>query len=65
MNIKELRKLVSQLNKDDKIKNLYKLKKSEIISELKKVRYAVDEENKRLVPTVQMKRKKIIKLLNN
>jgi hypothetical protein len=62
MNLKELRKLVSKLNKDDRIVGVYKMNKAQIIEALQKVRYRVDEENKRLVPTVQMKRKKIIKL---
>lgn len=62
MNLTELRKLVSKLNKDDRIVGVWKMKKDQIISELNKVKYEVDEEKKRLVPKVAMKRKKIIKL---
>mgnify|MGYP003151853483 CR=1 FL=1 len=62
MKLQELRKLVSKLNKDDRIVGVYKMNKDQIIEALEKVRYRVDEENKRLIPTVEMKRKKIIKL---
>ena len=62
MNLTELRKLVSQLNKDDRIVGVWKMKKPEIIAELKKVKYTLDEEKKQLNPSVAMKRKKIIKL---
>lgn len=62
MKLQELRKLVSKLNKDDRIVGVYKMNKDQIIKALEKVRYRVDEENKRLIPTVEMKRKKIIKL---
>ncbi len=62
MNLTELRKLVSKLNKDDRIVGVWKMKKDQIISELNKVKYEVDEEKKRLVPKVAMKRKKIVKL---
>jgi len=62
MNLTELRKLVSQLNKDDRIVGVWKMKKPEIIAALKKVKYTLDEEKKQLNPSVAMKRKKIIKL---
>ena len=62
MKLQELRKLVSKLNKDDRIVGVYKMNKDQIIKALEKVRYRVDEEDKRLIPTVEMKRKKIIKL---
>ena len=62
MKLQELRKLVSKLNKEDRIVGVYKMNKEQIIEALQKVRYRVDEENKRLIPTVEMKRKKIIKL---
>ncbi len=62
MNLTELRKLVSKLNKDDRISGVWKMKKPDIIAALKKVKYDVDEDNKRLVPSVAMKRKKLIKL---
>jgi len=62
MNLTELRKLTSKLNKDDRIVGVWKMKRAELTSELLKVKYAIDEEKKRLVPTVAMKRKKIIKL---
>ena len=63
--LKDLRKLISKLNKDDKIimsRNGKQKKKAELIEELKKIKYRVDHENKKLIPTVEMKRKKIIKL---
>tara|TARA_R110002073_G_C9434463_1_gene576949 strand:+ start:1075 stop:1263 length:189 start_codon:yes stop_codon:yes gene_type:complete len=62
MNLTELRKLTSKLNKDDRIVGVWKMKKPQLTSELAKVKYSIDEEKKRLVPTVAMKRKKIIKL---
>tara|TARA_R110002072_G_scaffold137523_1_gene280364 strand:+ start:3893 stop:4090 length:198 start_codon:yes stop_codon:yes gene_type:complete len=62
MNLKELRTLVSKLNKDDRIVGVWKMKKPEIIAALKKVKYELDEEKKQLNPFVAMKRKKIIKL---
>lgn len=62
MNLTELRKLVSKLNKEDRIVGSWKMKKPVLISELKKVKYDIDEDKKRLVPNVAMKRKKIIKL---
>tara|TARA_R110000851_G_scaffold315071_1_gene477323 strand:+ start:871 stop:1059 length:189 start_codon:yes stop_codon:yes gene_type:complete len=62
MNLTELRKLTSKLNKDDRIVGVWKMKKPQLIAELLKVKYSIDEEKKRLVPTVAMKRKKIIKL---
>tara|TARA_R110002072_G_scaffold41120_2_gene115944 strand:+ start:2570 stop:2767 length:198 start_codon:yes stop_codon:yes gene_type:complete len=65
MNLTELRKLVSQLNKDDRIVGVWKMKKPEIIAALKKVKYDIDEEKKQLNPSVAMKRKKIIKLPKN
>tara|TARA_R110001592_G_scaffold4692_1_gene26257 strand:+ start:518 stop:706 length:189 start_codon:yes stop_codon:yes gene_type:complete len=62
MNLTDLRKLVSKLNKEDRIIGSWKMKKPVLISELKKVKYDIDEDKKRLVPNVAMKRKKIIKL---
>jgi hypothetical protein len=62
MNLTELRKLVSKLNKDDRIVGVWKMKKDDIIKALDKVKYKVDEVNKKLIPKVEMKRKKIIKL---
>lgn len=61
MNLTELRKLVSKLNKDDRIVGAWKMKKPELIKALEAVKYRIDEDTKRLVPTVAMKRKKIIK----
>tara|TARA_E500000318_G_C3556108_1_gene211192 strand:- start:729 stop:917 length:189 start_codon:yes stop_codon:yes gene_type:complete len=62
MNLTELRKLVSKLNKEDRIVGVWKMKKQDIVDALKKVKYDVDEDNKRLVPSVSHKRKKTIKL---
>tara|TARA_R110001592_G_scaffold358285_2_gene662912 strand:+ start:14234 stop:14458 length:225 start_codon:yes stop_codon:yes gene_type:complete len=61
MNLTDIRKLVSKLNKEDKIKGVWKKKKPEILEELKKVQYKLDEEKRQLNPLVQMKRKRIIK----
>ena len=61
MNLNEIRKLVSKLNKDDRIVGVWKMKRPQIIDELDKVKYQLDEDNKRLVPKVAMKRKKIIR----
>jgi hypothetical protein len=62
MKLNEIRKLVSKLNNDDRIVGVWKMKKPQIIDQLDKLKYQLDEENKRLVPKVAMKRKKIIKL---
>tara|TARA_R110000803_G_scaffold41697_1_gene89518 strand:- start:1612 stop:1800 length:189 start_codon:yes stop_codon:yes gene_type:complete len=62
MNLTELRKLVSKLNKDDKIIGVWKKKRPELEQALMKIKYKIDDETKRLIPTVAMKRKKIIKL---
>jgi hypothetical protein len=62
MKLNEIRKLVSKLNNDDRIVGVWKMKKPQIIDQLDKIKYQLDEENKRLVPKVAMKRKKIIKL---
>jgi PHP family Zn ribbon phosphoesterase len=62
MNLTELRKLVSKLNKQDRIVGVWKMKKPDILSELQKIKYSVDEVKKQLVPSVEMKRKRIIKL---
>lgn len=62
MNLTELRKLASKLNKDDRIVGVWKMKKPELVAELKKVKYKVNEDLKQLEPSVAMKRKKIIKL---
>ena len=62
MNLTELRKLISKLNKDDRIVGAWKKKRPELESALLKIKYKIDEDTKRLIPTVEMKRKKIIKL---
>ena len=65
INLKDLRKLISKLNKDDRIvmsENGKPKKKAQLIEDLKKVKYKVDHEKKQLIPTVEMKRKKKIKL---
>lgn len=62
MNLAELRKLVSKLNNEDKIKGAYKMKKADIIKELQKLNYDVDIEKKRLVPKVKTMKRKIISL---
>lgn len=61
MNLTSIRKLISKLNKEDKIKGVWKKKKPELLEELKKVQYKLDEEKRQLTPLVQMKRKRIIK----
>lgn len=62
LTLRDLRKLVSKLNKIDKIKGAYKMKKEDLIKEIKLLKYDIDEENKRLIPKVEMKRRKIIKI---
>ena len=57
-----LRKLASLLNNEDKINYVWKMKRADLESALEKVKYRVHEDNRRLVPTVAMKRKRIIKL---
>ncbi len=60
--LKDLRKLVSKLNKDDRIDRVYSKKKAEIMAEVAKRGYTIDHEKKQLRPKVAMKRKKVIKL---
>ena len=62
MNLTELRKLVSKLNKDDRIVGVWKMKRPQIEEALAKVRYRIDDEAKKLIPVVEMKRKKIISM---
>ena len=62
MNLRELRKLASKLNKEDRIVGVWKMSRAQIIEELRKVKYRVMEDEKELHPTVAMKRKKKIKL---
>lgn len=62
MNLTNIRKLVSKLNKEDKIVGVWKKKKPEILEALKKVQYKLEEDKEQLTPLVQMKRKRIIKL---
>tara|TARA_R110001592_G_scaffold308965_1_gene583010 strand:- start:87 stop:650 length:564 start_codon:yes stop_codon:yes gene_type:complete len=62
MNLTNIRKLISKLNKEDKIVRVWSKKKPELLEDLKKVQYQLDEEKQQLTPTVQMKRKRIIKL---
>lgn len=65
MNLTNIRKLVSKLNKEDKIAKVWSKKKPELIEDLKKVQYELDEEKQQLTPTVQMKRKRVIKLTDS
>ena len=65
MNLTNIRKLISKLNKEDKIVRVWSKKKPELLEDLKKVQYQLDEEKQQLTPTVQMKRKRIIKLTDS
>jgi hypothetical protein len=62
MNLLELRRLASKLNKEDKIVGLWKMPKAKIIEELNKLKYRVVDNLKELHPTVAMRRRKKIKL---
>tara|TARA_R100000773_G_C4120865_1_gene56407 strand:- start:251 stop:457 length:207 start_codon:yes stop_codon:yes gene_type:complete len=61
----KLRKLISKLNKDDRIvmsENGKPKKKLQLMEEVKKKGYNIDHEKEQLRPRVQMKRRKVIKL---
>jgi len=62
MIVTKIRKLISKLNKEDKLVGVWKKKRPELMAHLTKVRYRIDEDGERLVPTVEMKRKKVIRL---
>lgn len=59
---KDLLKLVSKLNKQDKIVGAYKMKKEDLIKKVEELKYDIDHEKKELRPRVEMKRRKVIKL---
>lgn len=59
---KDLLKLVSKLNKEDKIVGAYKIKKEDLIKKVEGLKYDIDHEKKELRPRVEMKRRKVIKL---
>ena len=59
---KDLLKLVSKLNKQDKIIGAYKMKKEDLIKKVEELKYDIEHEKKELRPRVEMKRRKIIKL---
>lgn len=59
---KDLLKLVSKLNKEDKIVGAYKIKKEDLIKKVEGLKYDIDHEQKELRPRVEMKRRKVIKL---
>ena len=64
LNKKEILKLVSKLNKDDRnrIKGAYKMKKADLMQKIQSIGYNIDHDNKKLVPKTQMVRRKTIKL---
>jgi len=59
---KDLLKLVSKLNKQDKIVGAYKMKKEDLIKKVEELKYDIEHEKKELRPRVEMKRRKVIKL---
>lgn len=59
---KDLLKLVSKLNKQDKIIGAYKMKKEDLIKKVEELKYDIEHEKKELRPRVEMKRRKVIKL---
>ena len=64
--ILHLRKLVSKLNKEDKIIGIWKLSKTELKEKIQKIKYEIKHNDKtgkyELRPLVQMNRRKVIKL---
>jgi len=59
---KDLLKLVSKLNKQDKIIGAYKMKKEDLIKKVEELKYDIEHDKKELRPRVEMKRRKVIKL---
>lgn len=59
---RDLLKLVSKLNKEDKITGAYKMKKEDLIKKVEDLKYDIEHEKKQLRPRVEMKRRKVIKL---
>ncbi len=59
---KDLLKLVSKLNKQDKIVGAYKMKKEDLIKKVEELKYDIEHDKKELRPRVEMKRRKVIKL---
>jgi 2-phosphoglycerate kinase len=61
-----LRKLASKMNKEDKIKGVWKMSKADLKKELDKLKYEIKHNDKtkqyELRPRVQMNRRKVIKL---
>lgn len=62
MKVNEIKKLLSKLNKDNKIVGIWKMNKSQLLAKISELKYELDEEKKTLVPKVEMKRRKKIKL---
>jgi radical SAM superfamily enzyme len=62
MKVIEIKRLLSKLNKDNKITGIWKMNKAQLLSKISELKYELDEDNKRLVPKVEMKRRKVIKL---
>jgi len=62
MKVTELRKLLTSINKDNKIRGIWKMRKAQIMEKITELKYILDEEKKMLVPKVQMKRRKLVKL---
>tara|TARA_R100000353_G_C6488632_1_gene191153 strand:- start:35 stop:286 length:252 start_codon:yes stop_codon:yes gene_type:complete len=66
ISLRDLRKLVSKLNKSDRIEGVYSRTnpktKAQLMTEVEKKGYIIDHEKKQLRPRVQMMRRKVIKL---
>lgn len=62
MKVNEIKKLLSKLNKDNKIVGIWKMNKSQLLSKITELKYELNEEKKMLIPTQPMKRRKLIKL---
>tara|TARA_R110001632_G_scaffold134152_2_gene249326 strand:- start:1318 stop:1500 length:183 start_codon:yes stop_codon:yes gene_type:complete len=59
MNLTEIRKLVGKLNKEERIVNVWKMKKSEILQALLDKSYQLDEEKRQLVPIGRPRKRRI------
>lgn len=62
LNVRDLKKLLSQLNKDRKIKGVWKMNRSQLESEIDKQGYIIDHTKKQLKPKNKVFRQKIVKI---
>ena len=62
LTVREIQKLLSNLNKEKKIVGVWKMNKSQLLSEIDKQGYTIDHNKKQLKPKNKVFRQKIIKM---